>query len=383
MSRRKALITQAALLSVAVLMLWLAMRNVPLREVWSTLRGVHLPTLLLLAVLNIGIWLLVAMRWWLILLGFDQRLPFLKVLRYRLTAYALSYVTPGPQLGGEVLMVYYPSAGHGVPTPVSLAATSVDKSLEFLGNFSLMAVGLLVAITGYDFLSEADLVGLLFLLALLLVPVGLLLAIWRGRHPFSTLIDGVARLLTPARRVILRRAPGLRSLPSLVRMQRTVHHIEELIFWLAHHRPWSFLSAMGVTLLSVAAMAVDFWVINQALGIDLRFWPSVSILVLVFFAFLLPVPAGLGAMEAALVTGYTAMGHTGVQALSVALLMRSRDLLIAFLGFALGGLALLRPGAPPAPIAPDIRATPDAPPASPRSDRPVAAEATSRPNISP
>ncbi|MGL4650132.1 MAG: lysylphosphatidylglycerol synthase transmembrane domain-containing protein, partial [Caldilineaceae bacterium] len=329
-------------LAFALTMLWLAVRNVPLEEVWATLRTVQPRGIALLFVMNTAAWAVIATRWWLILLGFDYRLPWHKVLRYRLTVFGLSYVTPGPQVGGEVLQIYYPAARHQVPTAVSLAAATVDKSLEFLGNFTFMAVGLVLAITGHDLLGNASIVGLLLLLAMLLVPVGLIVAIWRGRHPFSAVLDRVARLLTPRRRVTLRRMPGLRGLPRLHRFQQTTRHTEELIHWLAHHKPWVFAAAMGVTALAMILLATEFWVMNRVLGIPIGFWPAVSALTLVYFAFLLPVPGGLGAMEAALVAGYTAMGLTSAQALSQALLMRARDITMALIGLSMGGIGLFQ-----------------------------------------
>ncbi len=349
MTSRKALLTQGALLVGALLLLWLAVRNVSLREVASALRSLSARDIALLVALNLGAWMLAAWRWWLILLGFGHRLPWLQVFRYRITVFGLSYITPGPQVGGEVLQVYYPTARNGVPAAVSLAAAAVDKSLEFLGNFTFMAVGLTLALWRQPIVGEASLLGLLLLLALLLVPVGLLAAIWRGRKPFSAIVGWVARLLTPQRRVRLRRLPALRTAPRFQRFQQTTVHTEELIHWLAHHRPWVFASTMLVTLLAQITFAGEFWVMNRLLGIAIDPLSAISALTLVYFGFLLPVPGGLGAMEAALVTGYTALGFTATQALSQALLMRVRDITIAAIGLAMGGVDLRRSVSRPPP----------------------------------
>jgi len=369
---RKAIATQIVLLGAALVLFWMAVRNVPISEVATILRGLSLRALLLLAALNTGVWLIVASRWWLILLGFDYRLPFWRVFRYRLTVHGVSYLTPGPQVGGEVLQIYYPTENHGVPAAVALAATSVDKSLELLGNFTLLAIGLLFAITGHEFLSEADLFGLLLLLGFLLVPVGLIGAIWRGFHPFSALLTTMDRRLSPAQREQLRRLPLLRRFPSLHRFQQTTRHTEELIHWLAHHRPWVFVAAIAVSLLALVLITVEFWVMNRFLEIPIGFSSAISVLMLVYFAFLLPMPAGLGAMEAALVTGYTAIGLSSAQALSQALLMRARDLIFAMTGLALGGIGFFGRRALPHPTAPQDVPTPEELPPSPASLMPYA-----------
>jgi uncharacterized membrane protein YbhN (UPF0104 family) len=56
-------------------------------------------------------------------------------------------------------------------------------------------------------------------------------------------------------------------------------------------------------------------------------------------SFLLPIPAGLGALEAGQVFALGALGYSPVQAISLALLIRARDLLFGGLGVLLASRA--------------------------------------------
>lgn len=73
---------------------------------------------------------------------------------------------------------------------MALAAASVDKTLELLANFTFIAIGSYIVLVGQHLISEADLIALGLLSTLLLIPVAVLVAIWRGRHPIWALCSG-------------------------------------------------------------------------------------------------------------------------------------------------------------------------------------------------
>lgn len=335
---KRLLSPQVLLLCVALVLLWLAVRTVSARELIAIVRRVNLPLIGLIILLDLGVLAAISMRWWLILWGFGHRLSLLRIVRYRTTVFGLSYVTPGPQMGGEVLQIYYPTTGHNVPAAVALAATTVDKSFELLGNFTFLAIGTFIVLVGQHLVSQVDTWALGGLSLLLLIPAGIIVSIWRGRHPLSGLVAGIMRLAPVGWRQYFRSFAFMRRVPSLHRLQQTVHHSEDLGAWLYRTRPFTLVLAMLLTLASWFFMLADFWVITRALHLPLTPAQAVGALVLVYFSFLLPVPGGLGAMEAALVIAFTAFGYTPAQALSLAFFMRVRDITQAVVGLALGGV---------------------------------------------
>ena len=97
-------------------LLWWALRDIRLVEIWATMRSLKLWQLFVLAVINAGIILLNGGRWWLILRTQGNPVPFIPVSGYRLISFGISYFTPGPQFGGEPAQIYYLQKRHGVPT---------------------------------------------------------------------------------------------------------------------------------------------------------------------------------------------------------------------------------------------------------------------------
>lgn len=363
MKRARVFATQAVLLGAALVLLWLALRDVSWLGVMAILRRVDPLRLVIIALLDLGIILCISARWWVLLRGFGHSLPYPSLVRYRLTAFGVSYITPGPQVGGEVLQVYYPSSLHEVSVPVALAATSVDKTLELVGNFTFLAIGSFVVLIGQRMISEADALALAALSLLLLIPVAIIVRIWRGRHPISGFVQWVRDHLPHRHRAQLRQAPGLRSLPQLARVQQALSHSEDAIASLYHTRPWTLIAAVLMTFAAWGMILANFWLLTQALALGLAPAQAVATLILVYFSFLLPVPGGLGAMEAALVVALASFGHPDEQALSLGLIMRARDLTITLIGLALGGAYLrrFRAGAGEPTAAPDAKGSANAP----------------------
>jgi uncharacterized membrane protein YbhN (UPF0104 family) len=82
-------------------------------------------------------------------------------------------------------------------------------------------------------------------------------------------------------------------------------------------------------------MLTDYALMISFLGIHLSFWKTVAGWTAGWLAFLMPLPGGLGALESSQVAALGIFGIPAALALSVVLLMRARDLLVASLGLVL------------------------------------------------
>jgi uncharacterized membrane protein YbhN (UPF0104 family) len=79
-------------------------------------------------------------------------------------------------------------------------------------------------------------------------------------------------------------------------------------------------------------MVIEFALIANFLGIRLPFWQVVSAWTAGWLALLVPLPGGLGALEASEVFALGAFGVSAALAIGVTLVMRGRDVLIGGLG---------------------------------------------------
>jgi uncharacterized membrane protein YbhN (UPF0104 family) len=91
----------------------------------------------------------------------------------------------------------------------------------------------------------------------------------------------------------------------------------------------------GISLLAASAMVADYALMASFMGIHLTFWKTIAGWIIGWLSLLMPLPGGLGAMEASQVFVLGRFGYSAATALSLALLQRGRDILVGSLGLLL------------------------------------------------
>ena len=298
-------------------LLYFALRNVPLIQIWNTLRKLQGWQIFALLGLNIVIYILIALRWWLIVHVENKTISFLPLLATRVAVFGVSYFTLGPQVGGEPLQVLYLQRNYGMTYTRATSTVVMDKLLEFLANFVLLGIGLTAIIQAGIFSTNGygSLASLGGLIVLLLWPPIHIILLYHGKYPISK---------------VLRKF-------SNNKFVRFIAASERMAGTFCRRHLGSLLSAIFVSLLAALGMIVEFFCITLFLGIHLSFWQTIAAWTAGWLAFLVPLPGGLGALEASQVFALGAFGISAVSAIGVTLLIRARDLLIGGLGLLLVG----------------------------------------------
>jgi uncharacterized membrane protein YbhN (UPF0104 family) len=86
------------------------------------------------------------------------------------------------------------------------------------------------------------------------------------------------------------------------------------------------------------AIVFEFRLALSFLGIQMTFPQVIVALTAARIAFLLPIPAGLGTLEAGQVLAMQALGFNPAIGISISLLIRARDVIFGGLGLWLGGV---------------------------------------------
>ena len=217
------------------------------------------------------------------------------------------------------MQVIYLQRNHGVTFARATAAVIMDKLLEFLANFILLGVGLTAAIrVGLVTRGSTQAIGSLIpLAAILLWPLIHLVLLYRGRYPVSAV---------------------MRAAMSLTKKQKWMRLIivsERMAGAFTHRHPGALLGALGFSLLAWAGMAAEYFMMADFLQTQLTVEQSLAALTAALFAFLMPLPGGLGALEASQVYVMTTFGYPGAIGIGISLLMRARDILNGGLGLLL------------------------------------------------
>jgi len=319
-------------LIVPLLLVWV-LRGVSLEESWAVLARLGPAQLLLLILANGLVLLTLSGRWWLILRALGHPISYLTLAGYRLAAFGVSYFTPGPQFGGEPVQVYLVQRRHQVAHSTAISAVTLDKSLELLSNFAFLMGGIICILVWRVFPGLVGRQAIILPLALLALPVGFLLAIWGGRHPLSGLLKAVVGLL--ARHNASKETSWL---SGYHKMYRTIRDSEEETTHFCHNSPSSLVLALLISMVSWAAMLGEYWLMLRLLGLNLTPIQAISTLTAARIAILLPLPAGLGTLEASQVLALGALGLNPAAGISLSLLIRVRDVALGGLGLWWGGV---------------------------------------------
>ena len=319
-------------LIVPLLLLWV-LRDVSLKDSWAVLTRLGPTHILILIVANGLVLLTLSGRWWLILRAQGHPIAYLTLTGYRLAAFGISYFTPGPQFGGEPMQVHLVQRRHQVAQSTAISAVTLDKSLELLSNFAFLMGGVVCILLWGVFPGLVGSQAIILPLALLALPLGFLLAIWGGRHPVSGLLKAGARLFSR-----LKPSSHPRWLASFQKMYRTIRDSEEEATYFCHRSPLYLLLALLLSLVSWVAILAEYWLMLRLLGLNLTPIQAISTLTAARIAILLPLPGGLGTLEASQVLALGALGLNPAAGISLSLLIRVRDVALGGLGLWWGGL---------------------------------------------
>lgn len=130
------------LIIILAFLLWWVVRNAPRAEIWAAFRELQLWEIAVLMAANTMLYVLVTMRWWLIVRADARHIPYLPLLGVRVSVFGVSYFTYGPQVGEEPLQVLFLQRKYGLTYTRATASVLMDKSLEFLIDFMLLPLGL-------------------------------------------------------------------------------------------------------------------------------------------------------------------------------------------------------------------------------------------------
>ncbi len=304
-----------------IALLYSALRNAPLLEIWAVIQRVQLWQIIVILSMDLLIYMCTTARWWFIVNADNKHVKYFPLIPVRISVFGVSYFTIGPQVGGEPLQILYLQRNHGLTYTRAASTVVMDKLLEFLANFALLAFGL-TAIVHAGILSrngDPPLMSLIGLAALVAWPLIHILLLYKKVYPVSAFLR------------------ALPAVPQDSKITRFIRASERLAGRFCQRHPRALLAAIFVSLLAAVGMVGEYAVITVSMQVGLRFWQTAAAWTAGWLSFLVPLPGGLGALEASQVFALGFFGYAAPVAISVVLLMRGRDLLIGGLGLILAG----------------------------------------------
>jgi len=306
------------LLIVAAVLYWRAFKDLSLSQALSPLLRWHAGHLAALFIVNATIVWAMSLRWQLILRRSGYAIGIHLLAAYRIGANAISYLTPGPQFGGEPFQVGMLIQRHNTVSQDAAAAVAADRLIELCINGIVLLVGLVFLLQARLLAATTPIDAIAGITLLILLTGSILLALALGKTPLSHWLDAICKRVG--------HRPGLACARTW--LQTAERRTGEML----RQPPRVLMLYIGISLVQWAFMIGEFWLIYWVCGLPLSLTPLIGVVFAARLAFLLPLPGALGALESSQVLMLGTFALDPSIGLTVCLVMRARDLLIVGMG---------------------------------------------------
>jgi glycosyltransferase 2 family protein len=312
-------------LTALALVSW-TLSQMPMAEMWSRVRALTWPQWLLWLLLNLLLIVVSSWRWQVLCKVVGQQPGFWRLLSIRQAGQCISFITPGPQFGGEPFQIWWLMQRCRMGLHNALSALGLDRFYELWINFLMLALGIVFLLLTSDLLQSIGgnpLLSVLGLLLMLLVSCGLALW-WLAANPMwlRERVDHIARRWL--------KSPALSTLPEDTRPAADAPTQPVS----ASSRTGVLFSALLLSLLAWLVIVLEMWLVLGFFVPDPEIVAVILVLVAMRLALLLPLPGGIGTLEASVFWSFQLLDWPAGAALAVIALMRMRDVLVLLAGLA-------------------------------------------------
>ncbi len=274
----------------------------------------------------IGVWALVyilnAWAWALVIKSLKHKISYKDVFSISLSGFAINYITPVVNLGGEPYKIFALKKYFGLNNSVSLVV--LYSMLHFLSSFVFWFIAIILAIISLPLTIELQLIlGASFIFTLI--------GVWffYARHKngvFNSLLN------------LIRKLPFTTKLYEKLKLKETtLTSIDNQIIELYTKQRKTFYASLSLEVIARVVASVEFIFILKSIGINITLEDAIYInafssLMLNLFFF---VPMGLGIREGSL---YLIMGGLNISSaigVYIGLINRVREFFWIFIGLLL------------------------------------------------
>lgn len=325
---KKRLVLFSAFLLLGIALFTGVVLQTGLGEIWMNLREfslLHFFIFLGLSFLNFGLYTL---RWHLIVKALhDKTVSFGKLFLHRMSGFALSYLTPSAQTGGEPLRILLLHE-EGVSTRTATSSVVIDKGLELGSLFLFIALGIVIALFDGSLPVELHAVMLIALVGMFAFMFWFIFATVKNIGFFSSFL----------------RFFRLTKLKKIKSFEERILEVEEEVATFYKHHVGTFWILVPISLIITSFLLLEHYLVARFMGVNMTFLQTFLVSTIPYVAFIIPIPGGLGILEGGHAAIFAALGIS-INAVVLVLIIRVRDLcfvLVGLLHASKQGLSMLR-----------------------------------------
>ena len=292
-------------------------KELPFAELGSRLKDITLMSWIILLVVNVAILFLAVKRWQVLAQIFGIQLPLSYFFKLRQAGSLVSFLTPGPQFGGEPLQVFWLNQNHAIPLDVGIATVGIDRFLETVINlFILLLCIIFILLTDI----EVDLYrALLFILStLMVIIISVAIFIKKSNWLMKMFNYLIAKFFNED---LLLEKNGRKTPSKANQILTTIKSNKSKLF-----------CALTLALVGWLALMLELYLMLGALNLAPTLYDVVLIMLGIRLALLMPIPGGLGTIEASLLWSFGILELTLAGAGGIIAISRSRDILLLLVG---------------------------------------------------
>ncbi len=272
--------------------------------------------LVLFIIVSIVMMLLHTLKWNIILRAQGCKIPFSKLFIYKLAGFAVSYVTPSAHIGGEPVRAYLLNKNHNIEFKKSLSSVVIDKSLDLSLNGFFACITILIILANFTVSKRtASLMVLSFF------------AMAAAIYSFYYLTLNEKGFFTTCFRLL-----GLNKWKLTKKYEKEIKGMELHLIHFFKYNKRGFRNAFLTFLLVWVLMFFEFKLALLLLGYNASFAAIFIVFSLVGLAYIIPVPAALGALEFGQSSASALLKVSKGVGLALSIVIRGRDMIWVFLG---------------------------------------------------
>lgn len=280
----------------------------------QSVKHISIPALLIFTAISIINFVLFTFKWQAILRTSGEKIPhWYDLTLFRLSTFALSYLIPSAQVGGEPARIYLLEK-RGVSRDVAVSSVIIDKVFELSINVIFAVITLFILFLNHTAFEQT---GILI--------IGLAVLLLSFFYYKTVVGNGFFLSIFHALR--------LNRLRFFARFEKPLVDTEHTIQTFFRHHILALIITLVYSTLCFLLILLEYFVIFYFLGITPTFSQLLIVTILPLVGYIIPVPGAVGTLEATQVTAVTLAGLDPVLAFPIIVIIRARDLV--FVG---GGL---------------------------------------------
>ncbi len=263
-----------------------------------------------IVLLSALIWVIGALKWKLILKDQGYDFSFKKLVEIYFAGFSLTYLTPIAIIGGEGFRAYALKNQFAIPWRKNIAVLAIEKILSgiFLAIFLLFGLFAFLFLTGL-YLKYIE----ILIIGFFLLSVFLLFFIYFELYKKEKLIRFILKILG-------------------VKENGTAYNFSHDVFSFFHFNKPLFWKTCLVSFLRYFFVFLRTWLLFFFITQNGSFFIAGAVMLFLYVSYLLPVPAGIGSLEAAQMFLFSSLGFDPIHGITFSLVLRSSELFVTAFG---------------------------------------------------